>query len=169
MLDSLSFLAFSSQELLSHSVKETFTIRGMNIGLWVKAARKSAGWTQTKLGDAVGRTKANVGHWETGKHEPSFDQMVAISVATKYPMPATEALQNTTVYSKGLPAAPAIPIESAKTYILDHAWPFDTVPRELWDALTERQKGEAEFFIKQLAGSASSSSAQPEKVQKMAY
>lgn len=168
MFNSLPFLALPSQELLSQHVKKAFTIRSMNIGLWVKAARKSAGWTQTKLGDAVGRTKANVGHWETGKHEPSFDQMVAISVATKYPMPVTEALQNTTPYSKGTPTAPAIATEPAKTYVLDRAWPFETVPRDLWDSLTERQKGEIEFQIKHLAGVASGY-VQQDKAQKMAY
>lgn len=93
MTSSLAFLASKSQELLSLSVKKTFTIGDMNIGLWVKAARKSAGWTQTKLGDAVGRTKANVGHWETGKHEPSFDQIVAISRATGFPLPTDSSSQ----------------------------------------------------------------------------
>lgn len=73
------------------------------------------------------------------------------------------------VYTKDPIAAPVSTSESAKTYILERAWPFETVSRELWDSLTERQKGETEFFIKQLAGAVSSSNTQPEKVQKMAY
>lgn len=59
----------------------------MEIKDWIKAARQHAGLTQEKLGEAVGRTKANVGHWETGKHEPKLEQIEAISKATGYPPP----------------------------------------------------------------------------------
>lgn len=59
----------------------------MELKDWIKAARTHKGWTQQQLGDAVGRTKANVGHWETGKHEPKFDLIEAISSATGYPPP----------------------------------------------------------------------------------
>lgn len=59
----------------------------MELKDWVRAARKQKGWTQTDLGDAVGRSKANIGHWETGKHFPSVDQLAQISIATGYPMP----------------------------------------------------------------------------------
>ncbi|EXU78783.1 hypothetical protein AX13_09850 [Comamonas aquatica DA1877] len=60
----------------------------MDIKDWIKAARTHKGWTQQQLGDAVGRTKANVGHWETGKHEPKLDQIQAIAKETGYPLPA---------------------------------------------------------------------------------
>jgi SOS-response transcriptional repressor LexA len=60
----------------------------MEIKDWIKAARQLKGWNQTQLGDVVGRTKGNIGHWETGKHTPSIDQIAAISLATGYPMPA---------------------------------------------------------------------------------
>ena len=59
----------------------------MKISDWVKAARKHKGWSQEQLGECIGRTKANVGHWETGKHAPSLDQVAAISMATGYPAP----------------------------------------------------------------------------------
>lgn len=59
----------------------------MDIKDWIKAARQHAGWTQEKLGEAVGRTKANVGHWETGKHEPKLEQIEAIAKATGYAPP----------------------------------------------------------------------------------
>jgi transcriptional regulator with XRE-family HTH domain len=72
----------------------------MDLKDWVKAARKSAGLTQEQLGEKLGRTKANVGHWETGKHEPSFDQMRRISEVTGHPMPgATPALEPLQVYA----------------------------------------------------------------------
>lgn len=65
-----------------------------SIGDWVRAARASKGWNQDQLGDAVGVTKANVSHWETGKHEPSFGQLLKIRDATGYPLrdvgPATD-------------------------------------------------------------------------------
>lgn len=45
---------------------------------WVRDARKARGWTQDQLGDAIGVTKGNVSHWETGKHDPSFLQLLMI-------------------------------------------------------------------------------------------
>lgn len=57
-----------------------------SIGSWVAAARKHKGWVQEQLGDAMGLTKANISHWETGKHEPSFGQMLKIRDLTGYPM-----------------------------------------------------------------------------------
>lgn len=59
----------------------------MEIKEWVRAARAHKGWNQTQLGEAVGRTKANIGHWETGKHAPSVEQVAQISNATGYPLP----------------------------------------------------------------------------------
>lgn len=63
----------------------------MAIKDWVRAARNHKGWSQTQLGEAVGRTKANIGHWETGKHAPSYEQLVLISQQTGYPLPAAGA------------------------------------------------------------------------------
>ncbi len=48
----------------------------------VRAAREARGWTQERLGEAVGCTKANVSHWETAKHDPSYLQLLAISEHT---------------------------------------------------------------------------------------
>lgn len=55
-----------------------------SIGDWIRAARASKGWNQDQLGDAVGVGKANVSHWETGKHEPSFGQLLKIRDVTGY-------------------------------------------------------------------------------------
>lgn len=63
----------------------------MDMKDWVLAARKHKGWTQTQLGEQLGRTKGNIGHWETGKHAPSIDQISQISNATGYPVPAIGA------------------------------------------------------------------------------
>lgn len=59
----------------------------MELKDWIRAARLHKGWTQQQLGDAVGRTKANIGHWETGKHSPSVEQVVQISDTTGFPVP----------------------------------------------------------------------------------
>lgn len=59
----------------------------MKLKDWIKAARLHKKWTQQQLGDAVGRTKANVGHWEQGKHEPKLELIEAIAQATGYPAP----------------------------------------------------------------------------------
>ena len=69
----------------------------MDIKDWIKAARAHKGWTQQQLGDAVGRTKANVGHWETGKHEPKLEQIEAIAAATGYAPPLLGGLVQSNV------------------------------------------------------------------------
>lgn len=63
----------------------------MELKEWVRVARKSAGLTQEQLGEKLGRTKANIGHWETGKHDPSYDQIRRISEITGHPMPGAPA------------------------------------------------------------------------------
>lgn len=83
------------QAQLAHPSKECLYDRGMEIKDWVLAARKSAGKTQQQLGDEVGRTKANVGHWEKGLHQPSWEMIQAIAAATKYPLPSDASLRNT--------------------------------------------------------------------------
>lgn len=60
---------------------------GMELKDWVRAARAHKKWTQQQLGDAVARTKANVAHWESGKHPPSYSQVTQIAALTGYPMP----------------------------------------------------------------------------------
>jgi SOS-response transcriptional repressor LexA len=59
----------------------------MEVKDWIREARAHKGWTQTALGDAIGRSKANIGHWETGKHSPSIEQVAQISMLTGYPLP----------------------------------------------------------------------------------
>lgn len=86
MAASLLFIAHKGKKKLPNSQAWLYN-EGMNIRDWVRAARAHKGWTQTQLGNAVGRTKANIGHWETGKHSPSTEQLVQISIATGHPLP----------------------------------------------------------------------------------
>ncbi len=84
-----------------------------DVSQWIKRARASRGWRQEDLGEALGVTKANVSHWETGKHEPSFLQLLRIRDVT------------------GLALAE---VDSAG------AWPLSTVRREQITALTDQQR-----------------------------
>ena len=59
----------------------------MKLNEWVRAARKHRKWTQEKLGEAVGRSKANVALWESGSHAPSYAQVVEIARQTGFPTP----------------------------------------------------------------------------------
>lgn len=40
----------------------------------LKAARKSAGITQTELAELVGMTQAAIGHYETGRRTPGLNE-----------------------------------------------------------------------------------------------
>lgn len=82
----------------------------MDIKDWIKAARTHKGWTQQQLGDAVGRTKANVGHWETGKHEPKLDLIEAIAKATGYTPPAFGSVESNVEPALELKKSRRVPI-----------------------------------------------------------
>lgn len=80
---------------------------------WISDARKLKGWTQEQLGHELGLTKANISHWETGKHEPSFSQLLRIRDLTGHPLRDV------------LPAGD---------------WPFPDIPREQLTSLTPEQR-----------------------------
>lgn len=77
---------------------------------WIRAARKHKGWTQEQLGEAIGRTKANVGHWETGKHAPSIEQLSQISVLTGFPLPPIGAPDSNVAVAPALATSRLIPV-----------------------------------------------------------
>jgi len=80
---------FKGKDILISKDQQTYTIDRMELHEWVKAARKHRSWTQQELGDAVGRSKANVAMWERGSHKPSYEQIVQISKQTGFPMPGS--------------------------------------------------------------------------------
>jgi transcriptional regulator with XRE-family HTH domain len=65
------------------------------ISLWIRSSRRVANLSgdelgaklALELGDAKGHTKANISHWELGRHEPSFRQILAISKITHCQLP----------------------------------------------------------------------------------
>ena len=130
----------------------------------LKYAREShKDWTQGRLAVAAGVSQSAIGNIEAGIREgrgslPKIAKALGISHdwladGEGEMLPAT--------------GGAVVTVETAKTYIIEHAWPFEDVSRDLWDSLTERQKGEVEFHIKQLAGSALNT--QNGKQQKVAY
>ena len=68
-----------------------------NIGEWLKTARKEAGLSQTKLGALVGVSQVKVSQWETGKAEPTDDQVKMLQ----------ETLGGNASPAAGSPASPA--------------------------------------------------------------
>lgn len=79
---SIEPLDFFSQENLAHARVSCVYSAPVKIYEWVRAARKAAELNQTQLGEILNVTKGNVSGWENDRHKPSFDQMLAISVAT---------------------------------------------------------------------------------------
>jgi phage repressor protein C with HTH and peptisase S24 domain len=65
------------------------------IANWVREARTGADLTGEELGTRLehalgtkrGHSKANISHWETGKHKPSLAQLLAISKITGKQLP----------------------------------------------------------------------------------
>lgn len=67
----------------------------LTIAVWVRSARKHADMSQEELGAKLalelrserGFTKANISHWETQKHSPNLEQLLAVSKITGVPLP----------------------------------------------------------------------------------
>lgn len=65
------------------------------IAKWIRSARASAGMSGADLGAKLalalgtprGHSKANISHWETGKHSPSLLQLLTISKITGQSLP----------------------------------------------------------------------------------
>lgn len=55
----------------------------MEMKEWVRTARAKGGFTLERLGEAMGRTKANVHAWEKGSHEPSVGQFFRLARLTR--------------------------------------------------------------------------------------
>lgn len=89
MRRSIDSLDFSGQETLALGGLEFLYTRRMDIGDWIRSARKMAGVNQEQLGEALGVTKGNVSAWENNRHEPSYSQMLKIAerAGWKIPLP----------------------------------------------------------------------------------
>lgn len=83
------------------------------IASWIKSARNGAGLSgdalatklSFELGTTRGNTKANISHWETGKHSPSLEQLLAIVKVTQKGLPE-DVVRSMMGATKVLPNAP---------------------------------------------------------------
>lgn len=65
------------------------------ISKWIRSSRESAELSgealgrklQLELGIERGITKANISHWETGKHLPNLSQLLAVAKITRCKLP----------------------------------------------------------------------------------
>lgn len=105
-----------------------------DVAEWIRKARRAKEWTQQKLGDELGVSKANISHWETSKHEPSFLQLLKISQKTGLALPAVHS-------------AP---------------WPFGSIRREQLDGLTPDQLRLVEVGLAAALAAARSESPAPQ-------
>lgn len=132
----------------------------MSVHSTIKSNRLKLGLTEQQLADRVGVTRAAVQQWEReGGTAPKRSKQVAVA----------EALGITVAELMCIEVAPPPAVslkEPAKTYIMNGAWPFESVTPDEWRVLTERQKGEIEGRIKELARASTGSGAFHEKSQK---
>lgn len=120
-IDSLDFLG---QETLALTGLEFLYTRQMDIGEWIRTARKLAGVNQEQLGEALGVTKGNVSAWENNRHEPSYSQMLKIAERAGWKIP--------------LPGAPVA---------TGTAWPFRRITAEQVAALPAEELIRAETMV----------------------
>jgi transcriptional regulator with XRE-family HTH domain len=95
-----SFSILGSQAFLSHQRIEGLYDSAMDIqdiiSKWLVEARTAAGLTGEQLGtklqlllpDRKGNTKGNISHWETKKHQPDIEQLIAVSQITNKRLPS---------------------------------------------------------------------------------
>ncbi len=96
-----SFALHACQVTLDTASKVSLYDWGMNdlkqvIADWIREARESASLSQealgARLGDELGNdgyTRAAVSSWETAKHEPGIQLLLAIKAITRHPLPST--------------------------------------------------------------------------------
>lgn len=125
---SIEPLYFEGQENLELLGSGFLYSEGVKVNEWVLAARKHANLSQEKLGEHVGVSKSNVSGWEKDRHNPSFEQMVTISRATNFPLPAgAKAPSNVATASMGDSRIPLISHVQAGiwTEVVDNFQPGD--------------------------------------------
>ncbi len=122
------------------------------IAEWVKSARNDAGLSgaslgaqlELVLGSARGHTRANISHWETGKHEPSLQQIMAIVQITGKGLPdeLVAALRNGKV-SAGELSGSVAPIAVPPPWMDGNAFRL----LQLYYSLDERRRENAMRYI----------------------
>jgi len=119
---------------VSHGAKDFLYSRGMRIDRWVAAARAALGWSQDQLAESVNKTRANVSHWENGKHEPSLETIKLIG--------RLSGLDPRALFDDDATDVVRLP-EAAR----DRNWPF-SFDYALFDRLPPQQKAEANLILR---------------------
>jgi len=102
----------------------------------LKKARETAGLSQSKLASLLNVSQATVGMWETGRREPSFEMLAAIS--KHLGVPASQLLGETVSTEKKEAAAPEC--DSLRKEAM-----------ELYDSLPESSRDQALSYLRYLA------------------
>lgn len=107
----------------------------MKLNEWVKAARTHAKLSQEKLGEALGRTKANISSLEKGRHDPSIEQLMKISRLCGFALPEEIGGANITPATVGSRRVPLVNYVQAGAMreICDQAWIGDAAEFLLTD------------------------------------
>lgn len=96
----------------------------MNLGEWVSRARARMGWSLRQMGEEMNCAPSTVSHWEKGRHEPSYRQMLRIAQLTRQQLPGTEAgdfLAATATGISGQALRSALPDELRRSVLADFA------------------------------------------------
>lgn len=64
---------------------------------WIRDGRKSKGLTQERLAEGLGLIKQTISHWETGRHAPSYQQVLELAAVFGCQMPTEGDLQRASV------------------------------------------------------------------------
>ena len=62
------------------------TIGAVKTGENIKRLRKSRRWTQDRLGEMLGVTRAAVAQWEASQTDPAIDRLRSIAKAFRVPL-----------------------------------------------------------------------------------
>lgn len=62
----------------------------IDIPKWIRDGRKGKTLTQDKLAEELGLIKQTISHWETGRHAPSYQQMLQMAAVFKRPLPTAD-------------------------------------------------------------------------------
>lgn len=82
----------------------------------LKALREAVGWSQERVGLDIGVTKATISKWETGRAEPSLDNLIKIRILFRGAGVTLDHLlmgQQDFVYSEAKPAPSVAEIREA--------------------------------------------------------
>lgn len=96
------------------------------LGKRIRAAREAKGWSQVRLGQAIGQSQGAVSFWEKGEREPGRDMVARIAAETGVPLEQLEDF--------GTSASDSVEVVgyvSAGAALLTYGagqGPFDTVP-----------------------------------------